>query len=161
MSLAPKVALYDILRKDVALVSLLAADPNVANEPALFPGGSISRVTPVYPCLTYRASDGVPDKRFGPVLLPLVVPGSAGAGEEPSVQDVFVDMEAWTDGDDTAPVEAILARLKLLLHNVRFATTEGAVRSRCITEQHDLYDKTLNAAFALIRFSLHITTRPA
>ena len=151
MSQAIKIAVATLMIGDGVLPGLLAPHPADPTKPAIF-NGTKSQAPPVYDCLTYRLTQATPDKRFRPAT-----PGIAGVAVSytQGVEDFYLDCEAWTQTPDSAPLDAIDARLDALLHFQAFPTTQGPVFfSERIMRQADLYDKTLNCWFSLSRFRL-------
>ena len=148
MSQALKIAVASRLAGNSALVASLAKDPESPADPAIF-NATKDQSPPVYDCLTFRISQATPDRRFRPGL-----PGQAFTG---GVEDFYLDCEAWTQTPDSAPLEAINARLDALFHFQAFPTGDGPVFfCERVTSQPDLYDKTLNAWFSLNRFRLRM-----
>ncbi len=145
MSQALRIAVVTRLEADAPLVALLAADPDAPDSPAIF-AGSKNQAPPVYDCLTIRLEQSTPDKRFRPGL-----PGPYSEG----IEDVYLDCEAWTLAEDSAPLDAIDARLDALFHFQGFPTGAGPVFfCERIMRQSDLYDNKLNCWFSLSRYRL-------
>lgn len=145
MSQSVRVAIVSRMEADSALLALLAADPDAPDAPAIF-AGSKNQAPPVYDCLTYRLEQATPDKRFRPGL-----PGPYSEG----IEDFYLDCEAWTLTEDSAPLDAIGDRLDSLFHFQAFPTSAGPVFfCERIMRQSDLYDKTLNCWFSLSRYRL-------
>ena len=152
MSQAVKIALCGLLAGDAALLKLLAKNPDdPGGGPAIF-NGTKNQAPPVYDCLTYRLTEETNDKRFRPATPG--VPGAANVYTQ-RVSESFLDCEAWTQTPDSAPLDAINARLDALFHETAFPASGGQVFwSECVMRQSDLYDKTLNAWYSLSRFKL-------
>lgn len=152
MSQAVKIALCAQLAGDAPLLALLAKNPQDPNGgPAIF-NGTKNQAPPVYDCLTYRLSEEMNDKRFRPAVPN--VPGAA-AVYTGKVQESFLDCEAWTLTPDSAPLDAINARLDALFHETAFPAAGGQVFwSECVMRQSDLYDDKLNAWYSLSRYKL-------
>ena len=151
MSQSIKIAACALLAGDEALLALLTTHPDDPTLPAIF-NGTKSQSPPVYDCLTYRLTEETNDKRFRPA-----VPNAPGAAAvyTQKVQETMLDVEAWTLTPDSAPLDAINARLDALFHETAFPANGGQVFwSECIMRQTDLYNKTLNAWFSLSRFRL-------
>lgn len=151
MSQAVKIALCAQLAGDTLLLRLLAKNPeDPAGGPAIF-NGTKNQAPPVYDCLTYRLTEATPDKRFAPGIIRVGTPSNYSQG----VEEFFLDCEAWTQTPDSAPLDAINARLDALFHFQAFTTTAGPVfRSERIMRQSDLYDDKLNAWYSLSRYKL-------
>lgn len=151
MSQALKIAVYALMSGDTLLPGLLTAHPADPARPAIL-AGSKAQFPPVYDCLTYRLSDATPDKRFRPGIPG--VPGTVRSYTQ-GVEDFYLDCEAWTQTPDSAPLDAINARLDALFHQTGFPTSAGPViYAERLVRQSDDYDKTLNAWFSLSRFRL-------
>lgn len=145
MSQALRIAVVSRLEADAPLVALLAADPDAPASPALFAGGK-NQAPPVYDCLTFRLEQATPDARFRPAA-----PGAYAEG----IEDFYLDCEAWTLAPDSAPLDAINARLDALFHFQAFDAAGGRVFfCERVLRQSDLYDKTLNCWFSLSRYRL-------
>ncbi|BDI27989.1 hypothetical protein CCAX7_000400 [Capsulimonas corticalis] len=148
MSLATKTVIVAAMSADAPLVALLAKDPDDSTAPAIF-NGHKSQTPPVYNSVTYRIADGAPDRRFRPAI-------NVGGGPS-TVQDEYLEIEAWTQKPDCADLEAIAARLVAIFDGRPLSLTTGRVfRAECVMTQSDLYDKTLNASFLLARYRLRI-----
>jgi acetylglutamate synthase len=154
MSQASRIAVVAAMQADAALVALLAADPDSLTTP---PAAAIfnaykDQAPPVYPCLTYRISTGAPDHRFRP--------SRAAGGGPATVKDEYFDLEAWSKTPDSAPIEAIGARLTVLFDGASLALTGGGsiFWSELVTYQPDLYDDDLNAHYGLFRFRIRAST---
>ena len=155
MSQATRTAVIARLMADTTLAGMLATDPNTGNTPAIFMA-TRNTAPPVYPSLTYRISSANPDSKF--------MPGLPDQGGDDVVNEYF-EFEAWTQTPDSAPVESIAARLDIAFqYRTLTGLTDG---SNVFYAQRDiylpdLYDKTLNAWFGLIRYHLRVqTTGPA
>ena len=158
MSQAVKIAVVAQILGDTplapatALSKLLTAHPADPTKPALF-NGRKSDFPPVYDCLTYRLTQATPDKSFRPGL---VAVGQRGVYKQ-GVEDFYLDCEAWTQTPDSAPLDAIDARLDALFHEQAFLTTDGPIfYTERLLRQTDLYDKTLKAWFSLTRYRLRL-----
>ena len=136
-----------------ALPGLLAKNPLDSTLPAIFNGTKADN-PPVYDCLTYRLTQATPDNRFQPAQ-PLLAPGQPPVIYTEGVENFFLDLEAWTQTEDSAPLDAINLRLDALFHHQAFDTSAGRVfRAERIMRETDLYDKVLEAWFSLSRYRL-------
>jgi hypothetical protein len=147
---AARAAVLTLLTSDSELDALLARDPNDAegDAPALL-WDRANADPPVYPCLTYRIDSSVPDRRFRPEV------GGGGA----KVEDVYFAFTAWSRDPDSAPLDAIAARLDALLENAALDLSDGArvVRSERVNSSPDHWDEKLNAWFTLSRYRLRVS----
>ncbi|MCW3059708.1 MAG: hypothetical protein JWQ02_1529 [Capsulimonas sp.] len=147
MSLATKTAIAAAMLSDAALVALLPKRPRDPSTPAIF-NSNKTLAPPVYPCVTYRISSGVPDKRFRPPIQ---------TGGPSSVEDEYLDIEAWSQKPECAEIEAIAESLNALFDGQALALTTGRIfRAELLMSQSDLYDDKLNAWYGLYRFRLRI-----
>jgi hypothetical protein len=149
MSQALRTAIVSRIAIDTSLTALLAKDPADGTSPAVF-NVNKNQAPPVYPCLTYRIEMANPDKRFRPV--------PAGSGPS-TIEDYYLDFEGWSQADDSADCDTMLARLDALLENATFALADGSnvFRSERISAKPDLYDNKLNAWYLLARYRFRVS----
>ena len=141
---------------DSGIAAVLAEDPLVPSRPAVLAGtfdGVFNGGTPVYPCLTYRLR-GALDGRF---RAPLVEGHSSSAGASP-MEDVTLEIEAWSQAKNSRAIEVIRLRLQALFENTAFAVPGlGRVhQSEETLADTDHYDAKYKARLALFRYKLHL-----
>ena len=141
------------LTAQTALDALLSTDP-VSGLPAVFYGNlnmaqevstSTGNRTPLYPCITFRQSGGVTDKRF--------------AQQTGAVGKVVYDFEFWCDDRSILTIGSIAEYVERLLDYRRgivneFVLSTGYVYDvQAVAERIDTYDEALHVWAGLISYA--------
>ena len=127
------------------IAGLLALDPD-DSTPAMYVGNK-NQAPPVYPCLTYRVSNGAPDNSMR----------STDGGLAGNAIRLRLEFEVWTASATTGAVAGISGPIESLLHNKGFDLAAcRCFRTLFVMCQPDLYDKAVNAYYGLYAYELHL-----
>lgn len=136
---------------------LVPDDPNDPEgvELAVY-NARMNEITPVYPCVTYRISQGLPDARFRSPA-PLSSDEEPDESYKPRILDFYVEIEVWDQAPNADRIDQIAAVIDDWFESRAFVFTGGRVfRAEMLALLPDRYDKDLNARFALMRYRLRV-----
>jgi hypothetical protein len=141
----------DAATAQTALATLLATDPDTS-KPAIFASSlnqaqqvSSGNKIPIAPCVTFRQSSGIPDRRF--------------AQQTGAIDRVIYDIEIWDSSLDNLVVQNIAEQIELLLDMRRgvitsWTLTQGSVfRSEAQQGLLITFDTTIHASIGLVRYA--------
>jgi hypothetical protein len=145
--------IVETLTDDVDLVGMLAEDTTITGNPPALYQGTQTTAPPIYPSITYRLPDYLPNPAFRPTA-------AEGGGESP-ISDQWLEMEVWArDGHDT--VRDIGDQVVAILEGrMNTALAAGRIfQAELTTRINDGYRADLELYFGLLRFRLRLDTTP-